>query len=602
MRSRPRIVLICTSLIVATLLSAWLVQRQTALLPEARAAATRPTVQPERQLDPSDAPAAAPSSAAANNINAPTAAAGAEVPPPAPPRAAIIDRERFFFEPNFNTAEIQAFLETQAGPLKNFRATVGDREHSFAEILGSQTSLYSINPKVVLALIEQQSGMITSAAPSDDQQKWMLGFRGEEEKRAGWVAQVRWAIRELHRAQRDFPAGPELTYADQTRSPLPPGLSIADYAIARVLAQTTSAADLPAKLDGNDRSFVAVYTRLFGDPRDSVQNLPPPAEPFLSNPMGGPYDTQSFFDHESPFLQPSGDIVTYRGDRSVDMPYDGHDGWDLGMLPPNPILAAADGTVIFAGNSDDGCGIAKAVIIDHGNGYRTLYWHLTEPTVETGQQVKRGEQIGIVGSSGCVTGPHLHFQVQYLGRDVDPYGWCGPSDSDPWATHPAGQRSTWLWRDMPSPCNIPQNAIMVDTTDPGFRRVGAGWSEVAQGIGGTALNVTSRASGSSALTIGVWRPELPRAGTYRVLAWVPYWLNGLNDAKRARYVVGHADGSGDTQEIAISQNQNSNGWADLGTYTFDPARKPFVGLNANDTEAGNNVWYDAVIWIPVDAP
>lgn len=603
---RYRILTIACCLILATFGTSLLVRRQTALLEDVSAAAAPiPTPPVERQIDP-----LAPTSASAphshpepNPDTAPTPTLGPEVPPPAPPRAALINRERFFYEPDFNPAQIQAYLDTQAGPLKGYRATIGSREHSFAEVLGSQTALYSINPRVVLALIEQQSGMITSAAPSEEQQRFMLGFRGENEGRAGWMSQLRWAIRELHRAQRDFPGGPDLTYADQTHSPLPPGLSVADYAVARVLAQTTTAPELPLKLDQGNSSFVAVYTRLFGDPRDAPEMpsaaWPAPAEPFLTLPMETPHETTSFFDHDTPFLTPSGSIVTYRGDTSPTLSYDGHDGWDFGMLPPEPVLAAADGTVVFAGSSDDGCGVAQVVIIDHGNGYRTLYWHLSAPTVEPGP-VTRGQQIGTAGSSGCATGPHLHFQVQYLGRDTDSNGWCGPKGNDPWANHPAGQISTWLWRDQPSPCDLPDNAVVVDTTDPNFKRLGPGWDEVAQGIGGTALNVMSTPRNGRTLTVGAWRPNLPAAGRYRVLAWVPYVPNGLKDAEAARYIVGHADGSGETQEVVVSQVNIANGWADLGVHSFDPGRAPFVGLTANDSEAGNNVWYDAVIWVPVE--
>ncbi len=601
---RYRLVLIASTLILALLSTSLAVRQQTSLLTAANAAAPRPTVAAERAPGPAEEAPDAPPHEHAVPLG-PTPSLGAAVPPPPPPRAAIIDHERFFYEPDFYSAQIQAFLDTQPGPLKGYRATVGNREHSFAEILSSQAILYSINPKVLLALIEQQSGLLTNAAPAEEQQRFMLGYHGEDERHAGWMAQLTWARRELHRAQRDYASAQELVYADQTHSPLPPGLSLAGYAIARVLALTTSAAELPAKLDQGERSFVATYARLFGDPRNAPERpsaaWPSVAAPFLALPMEYVHETTSFFDHDAPFLVQNGSTWIYRGDQDAQFSYDGHDGWDFAMLPPEPVLAAADGVVVFAGNSDDGCGIAQVVIVDHQNGYRTLYWHLSRPTVEPGP-VKQGETIGIAGSSGCATGPHLHFQVQYLGRDVDPAGWCGPKNGDPWANHPAGQVSVWLWRDVPSPCALPQGAIVVDTTDPGFKRVGAGWAELAPGLGGTALYVPSQLDSNNSLTIGAWRPTLPRAGSYRVLAWVPYILNGNNDARAVRYVVGHAAGSADLVEVSISHWDVASGWgwADLGVHSFDPAQAPFVGLRAVDREAGNNVWYDAVVWIPVD--
>ncbi|NJO83496.1 MAG: M23 family metallopeptidase, partial [Blastochloris sp.] len=119
----------------------------------------------------------------------------------------------------------------------------------------------------------------------------------------------------------------------------------------------------------------------------------------------------------------------------------------------------------FAGNSDDGCITpARGVIIDHGNGYRTLYWHMSVLQVETGELVGQGAQLGIAGASGCAFGPHLHFQVQYLGRDVDPYGWCGvradpgrpirlasaaPGCGPICPTHAARLRLLWWWSMIP---------------------------------------------------------------------------------------------------------------------------------------------------------
>ena len=95
------------------------------------------------------------------------------------------------------------------------------------------------------------------------------------------------------------------------------------------------------------------------------------------------------------------------------------------------IVAAESGTVIASNNScphnwgkngSCGCGggYGNYVFIDHGNGKLTIYGHLTNAIVSTGQTVSKGQTIGYAGSTGNSTGPHLHFECQYYGVKYDP--------------------------------------------------------------------------------------------------------------------------------------------------------------------------------------
>ena len=87
-----------------------------------------------------------------------------------------------------------------------------------------------------------------------------------------------------------------------------------------------------------------------------------------------------------------------------------HNGVDVGASYGTAIWAAAGGTVIRAKNAGDGYG--NCVMINHGNGYTTLYGHMSRIAVSYGQTVSQGQVIGYVGSTGNSTGPHLHFEVR----------------------------------------------------------------------------------------------------------------------------------------------------------------------------------------------
>lgn len=97
-----------------------------------------------------------------------------------------------------------------------------------------------------------------------------------------------------------------------------------------------------------------------------------------------------------------------------------HTGIDFAVPAGTIIRAAADGEVIFSGARG---GYGLTVIIDHGDGIATLYAHASVLLVKTGDEVKQGQPIARVGSTGLSTGPHLHFEVRLNGEYVNPAGW-----------------------------------------------------------------------------------------------------------------------------------------------------------------------------------
>lgn len=100
---------------------------------------------------------------------------------------------------------------------------------------------------------------------------------------------------------------------------------------------------------------------------------------------------------------------------------DFHPGIDIANDMGTPIRATADGVVSIAGWNSGGYG--NMVDIDHGNGVMTRYGHASYVVVSAGQQVKRGQIIAYMGSTGFSTGPHVHYEVRINGQAVDPSGY-----------------------------------------------------------------------------------------------------------------------------------------------------------------------------------
>ncbi len=97
-----------------------------------------------------------------------------------------------------------------------------------------------------------------------------------------------------------------------------------------------------------------------------------------------------------------------------------HEGIDIGASMGADVLAVDDGEVIFSGVNG---GYGNTIILSHGGGISTQYSHLSKLLVPEGKKVLKGEKIGLVGSTGISTGPHLHFGVIKDGQVVNPWNW-----------------------------------------------------------------------------------------------------------------------------------------------------------------------------------
>lgn len=95
-----------------------------------------------------------------------------------------------------------------------------------------------------------------------------------------------------------------------------------------------------------------------------------------------------------------------------------HNGLDIAGHRGEPLIATADGKIIRSGRNG---GMGKMIVIDHGFGYRTRYGHMDKLMVKVGNHVKRGDVIGLLGSTGYSTGPHVHYEVIKNGKSQNPY-------------------------------------------------------------------------------------------------------------------------------------------------------------------------------------
>ena len=94
-----------------------------------------------------------------------------------------------------------------------------------------------------------------------------------------------------------------------------------------------------------------------------------------------------------------------------------HHGVDLAAPAGTPVHCVRQGTVVFSGEQR---GYGNVVIVDHGDGFTTTYAHNRKNLVSAGDRVEQGSVLAQVGSTGRSTGPHLHFSVNYRGREADP--------------------------------------------------------------------------------------------------------------------------------------------------------------------------------------
>lgn len=192
------------------------------------------------------------------------------------------------------------------------------------------------------------------------------------------------------------------------------------YGLRQNRLTKSAATSDPVPIDSDSDFTDAAYTQSF-DQLSSLRTTALSGElwrSFGTSPsLGGSWANLL----NAPSLWPVvGTITSSFGER--DDPFNGegsfHTGIDIATSYGDAVRAAADGVVLKA---SFGNGYGREVLIDHGNGIQTLYGHLSGFAVTAGQQIKRGQVIGYVGTSGRSTGPHLHYEVRVHDTPVNPH-------------------------------------------------------------------------------------------------------------------------------------------------------------------------------------
>jgi len=314
------------------------------------------------------------------------------------------------------------------------------------------------------------------------------------------------------------------------------------------------------------------------------------ASGFLRPPHGGTYRLTTFFDHHYPNYAQDDEITIYTGESVANCSphcYHGHPGVDWSMNTGTPILAVADG--IVRGRLDLNSGYGWRMVIDHGNGYYTLYAHLSAFNVSLNQHVVAGDVIAWSGNTGNSTGAHLHFGVyrsQITAEDpdedyaTDPFGWRG-SYPDPLLSRPTpGDRHTasCLWRSAdqdPISCAD----TIVEDAGQGSTVVGT-WNVSVKGNGYHTYYRTNTTDGSVQAT---WISTRTVSGMYKVYAFVPEQPPGVTTPRtqQALYSIWTHTG---WQTRTVNQSVYTNTWVLLGTFRI-PAAQAQVALAVNTGES-----------------
>jgi murein DD-endopeptidase MepM/ murein hydrolase activator NlpD len=347
--------------------------------------------------------------------------AGAVVNLPAPPQTGpaykIIPNSELIYSPTTIGFDTAGFVGAVDGYLASYSEVADGRLRTGAEIVQLVAQRYSVNPRLLLALLEHQSGWVTQARPGEHTLAFPLGHAAEE-WRAGLYHQLTWSANQVNRGYYLWRAGglSAMTLADGSIVALDPSLNAGTAGVQHFFAQHYAGDGWRAQVGSGPDGFAATYRYLFGDPFGyTFDPLLPPglAQPALAWPF---YADEGWYYTGGPH----GAWDTGSGWGALDFAPPDHEGCGTS---PAWVRAAAAGVIV---RSDEG-----AVVQDlSGDGFEQTGWALfymhmaTEDRVAQGAVLAPGDPIGHPSCEGGFSNArHLHFARKYNGE------WI-PADGD----------------------------------------------------------------------------------------------------------------------------------------------------------------------------
>lgn len=489
----------------------------------------------------------------------------------------VISDQRFTrIDEAFREEQINQVLQQVNSPLAGYQETVGDQTLTAGDSIwiASQTLEYTINPKVLL---------VTQAINQANLQAPPSAFTKQTQELADnlWVWYSAYAAGER-----------ELMFADQSVMTVDDDLNPGSFALARYYAQMVKdQSELEQVLNYWKKTYKDMLNE---DPASVDKDIKalPDIEPFMQLPFKQPNEgfvkVNSFLDHERPsvfddwMLRFDGSEIGTASFNNCTVGidcYGGHNGVDYKTGAGMPILAVAPGKVVYRYYNTDGSQgtVDSGLIIDHGNGYTTSYWHMDPIKVNNGDVISAGQEIGLSGNIGRSSGPHLHFGLKLAatGKSVDPYGWWSPDGrKDPWGD------SVWMWKSDLTADNREAQAQLFFTTY---------WYRDSAGFEGESWWTTPVTSQSKSLNWGVWGTQIQTPGKYKVYA---YWPKKAENTTEANYIVFHDGGS---TVVPVNQQADGDRWVLLGSFNLSKGGKAVMMTDLNK-KGGKRIYFDAVKW------